>query len=483
MTTLAYLGRAVMLKPGVYGELFHEHCTVVKKITEQPCYANKFQKIHRSEPVAMYWYDTDPKDGQRVFCTYSGYGPTILKELQKRGIAVTTEERVASGLGAPDLSRLRGVAWRPGQREVVSRIFAYPGGVIVCPFAFGKTFIAKWIARAYPTAKIVLTVPSIDIAKGMYADLVTELGNEVGMVGGGKSKPRRITVAVTQSLEHCDRSANLVLADECHSLLTINYIKLFNRFYRAKLFGFTATPTGRGDGGDDFAEAIFGPQIIDVTYQTAVDAGNIVPIKVRMHNVSTGPQLDSSGSNVTLSRQGIWRNSTRNRIITDAVLAVEREVGPDAQILLMVDTIEHAFILGQLLPHYAVVTGDTDPQRIVKLQRLGLMTPQQIACTPAQRDIYRDQFEKNILKRAIATMIWKQGVDFRDLAVLVRADGLASPINAGQIPGRLSRLGRETDKNHGLLIDFDDAWDPTLKRRALGRCRIYRKQGWEIIRV
>lgn len=480
MITLAYLGRALVLKPGVYGELFHDRCTVIKKITEEPNYTNGFRRSHTTEPIAMYWYDVDPKDGQQVFCTYSGYGPVILKELRARGLEVTEEDRVANGLGAPDLSRLKGVEWRPGQKEVLARIFAHRGGVIVCPMAFGKTFMAKWIARAYPREKIILTVPSIDIARGMYNDLAPELGDDVGMVGGGKRKPRRVTIAVTHSLEHCDRDASLILVDECHATLTINFIKLFNRFYRAKMFGLSATPEGRGDGCDGFADALFGPQLINVTYQTAVDSGNIVPLKVRLHSVPSGPQLDSKGPSVVLNRRGLWRNSTRNRIIADAVRAVEQEVGPDAQILIMVDVVEHAFILGQLLPEYTVVTGNTDPQRIAKLRHNGLMSPQQVACTPAQRDIYRGQFEKNTLKRAIATMIWKQGVDFRDLSVLVRADGLASPINAGQIPGRLSRLGRETDKTHGLLIDFDDAWDATLQRRAQGRCRIYRKQGWEI---
>jgi hypothetical protein len=71
-------------------------------------------------------------------------------------------------------------------------------------------------------------------------------------------------------------------------------------------------------------------------------------------------------------------------------------------------------------------------------------------------------------------------VDFRDLAGLVRADGLASPIAACQIPGRLSRLGKQTDKTVGVLVDFSDIFSKNLKARSRKRLSAYVKCGWII---
>ena len=149
----------------------------------------------------------------------------------------------------------------------------------------------------------------------------------------------------------------------------------------------------------------------------------------------------------------------------------------------MVSVAEHAYALGQKLPDFTIVTGEVSPDRAKEMQRRGAMLPDQEICTKSMREEYTQAFENNKLKRVIATMIWKQGVDFRDLACLVRADGQASGINSIQVPGRLSRLGRETDKAVGLLIDCYDSFSKNLEARSNKRLAIYRKNGWSIARV
>lgn len=347
-----------------------------------------------------------------------------------------------------------------------------------------NTFIARQLAKIYPQAEIVLTVPFKDVACEIYRDLRREMRrDQVGMVGGGRNSPRRLTVAVSKSLHKCSPDVNLVLADECHALLTESYIQAFNRFHRARLIGLTASPTGRSDQADEFGEAVFGPILCDVSYQDGVAGGNIVPITVRMVNVPDGPDVSGRKDQVYVERVGLWLNDRRNRVIQESVRAVENELGPEAQILIMVDKTEHAYALGQYLPEYTVVTGEPTPERVKQMRRRGAMSKQQEPCTDKQREQYKQEFEDLRLKRVIATKIWRQGVNFRDLACLVRADGKASAIDSVQVPGRLSRLGKTTNKESGLLIDFMDSFSPNLANRSRKRLQVYRKNGWTVEQV
>jgi superfamily II DNA or RNA helicase len=481
--TLRFLGRALMLRPAFYGERFEEYCTVPRKVEERKWETDEEGKgrlvIAKSvEHIQMYWYDT--LDSEPVFCAYSGYGDHIVNELSKSGVEVEVENFIDHKLGEPDMSALKGVLWRGRQREILAKLLAYRGGVINCPTAYGKTFIIGKLARVYPKAQIVITVPYADVAKAIFADLETQLWSQIGFVGGGSNKVKRITVAVSKSLHKCPAEANLVLADECHALLTDNYIEKLNRFYRAKLFGFTASPTGRSDKADRFAEAIFGPIIAEVGYQEGVSAGSIVQLEVRMYRITDGPDLSWSEDKTYVDRHGLWQNKIRNNVIAQVVRGLEEEFGPDEQILIMVDTFEHAYTLGQLLPEFSIVTGVPPAGRIAKLKKAGILRPDQEICTPKMREEFRRQFESNTLKRVISNKVWRQGVDFKDLAVLIRADGAASPIDSCQIPGRLSRLGTTGEKCKGVLVDFIDAFTSNLQGRSMCRLRSYRNRGWDI---
>lgn len=485
--TLAYVGRALVLHPASLGELFHNACTVTRVSFEMSYIEDEdtgaVSRVRRrvSDNIKMYWYDVDPTFGEKVFAAYSGYGTRIINTLKKRGINVRVENRVDDGLTRPDLTALRDIIWRGRQKEIVAKIMAYRGGTIVCPTAYGKTFMIKALAKAYPEASLIATVDSTDIAEPMYDELLFALGPKtVGMVGAGKNNPRRVTVAMSQSLHKCSKDANLVLADECHKLLTENYIKKLNKFYRARLFGLTASLNKRSDNADGFAEAIFGPVLVNVGYQEGVGTGNIVQLDVEMVRVKSGPNTVGINDKVALDRLALWQNEARNNIIANVVREAEQRFGDDAQILIMVDKTEHAYRLGQLLPDYAIVTGEPDAKKVKRFRNNGTMTADQEVCTKAMRQQYRKDFEANKLKRAIATKIWSKGVDFCDLQVLVRADGAASQIDSDQVPGRLSRRATTIDKEKGLLIDFIDAFSSQLQGRSAQRLRAYKKNGWNV---
>ena len=493
MIEVGYLGRALSLRPAGLGEIFHSTCTVSRtthqtewvkeedaitgEVTSRPV----TRRVH--ERIPLFWYAEDAK-GERLFCTYSGFGPKIVAELRRLGHAdIRVRELVDDGLGRPDLSQLQGLSWRRNQKSVFAKLLAHRRGIVVCSTGFGKSFMCRALAKAYPDAKIIITIPSgsADVAKRFYSSLADDLGyTNVGLVGYGSRRIRRITVASGASLHKLPKDANLILADECHAFSTERYVKVFNKFHRARIFGFTATEGKRGDRADDFGRALFGPVIADIGYQESVAGGNVVQIRVRMYRVTEGPRI-TTDHKITVDRRGLWDNGARNRRVVEAVREAEAEVGPDAQILIMVDTIEHAYLLGQLLPEYVIVSGVPQPDRVAKLRRKGVITPDQQLCTDEMRTKYRKAFEANELKRAISTKVWTQGVDFTELAVLVRADGAASGIDAGQIPGRLSRLSETGEKECGLLIDFVDEFTPQLHSRSIKRVKEYQTvYGWEV---
>lgn len=490
---LGYLGRALRLAPAVFGEMFHDVCTVqrIDDVVEWVTETDAMTGEERSRPerrrktvgIPLYWYAES--NGVQYFCTYSGYGPRILAELKRRGIETRVRTLVSDGLGKPDLSVLKDVVWRTKQREVFARLLAHERGMIDCPTAFGKSFICCQLARVYPNAKIIYTVPQLDVVRKVFKEMQYLLpAREVGIIGDGRNKVRRVNVVSSRSLHNAPKDTNLILADECHSLMTEEYVKKFNKFLRARIFGLSASIGERTDKADAFGEALFGPVLIKVDYNEGVAGGNIVPINVRMFRVDDGPDVSGIRNDDTrVNRIGIWRNERRNEVVAKVTKQVQHELGDDAQILVIVATAEHAYSLGQKLPDFTIVTDELQPGRVKQLLRCGAMIKSQELCTKKMREEYTRAFEQNTLKRVIATMIWKQGVDFRDLACLVRADGQSSGINAIQVTGRLSRLGRETDKAAGLLIDFYDSFSRNLKYRSDKRLRIYRKNGWSIARV
>jgi superfamily II DNA or RNA helicase len=207
----------------------------------------------------------------------------------------------------------------------------------------------------------------------------------------------------------------------------------------------------------------------------------VCQLKYRVYPVTLGPNTRGIKKKYIKDRAAIWRNPFRNALISRVARATEQELGPDAQILIMVNTTEHAFVLGQLLPDYTIVHGESlskDEEKIEKMLKNGAMLKEQVVCTKEDRKDHKAEFGSGRMKRAIATHVWSKGVNFLDLACLIRAEGVASPIAAGQIPGRLSRLGSDGLKEVGLLIDFNDIFSEDFKWRSNERISVYIANGW-----
>ena len=442
----------------------------------------------------------DPITGQRVFfqtkeyklfrvenghvIVLSGYLARMVARLKKLGcqtsLSDASQPRKRPDCYEPQWENLTGrITFRPRQEECLQTISRVPCGIIKAVTGFGKTTLIGACALLYPKAKIHVVTKSVDVAERIVRSL-RRLLPKVGRVGDGWKQWERVTVITAGSLAHSDGDADFLFADEVHQLATINFsTALAARYRNSRNYGLSATPYARMDNAHAVLEPLFGPMVFELTYQQAVELGLVVPVRVNWlpMRLRTNP-AERYGNRVARKRHGIWTNRERNGIIADAVRAY-----PEShQILILVETIEHAVHLGALLPEFKLVYGNMAPYDCTAYKKKGLLPQDYKPLLDIQKHDMRSQFESGELKRVIATDVWSTGVDFEQLNVLVRADDRDSDIVDVQGPGRVSRIYTAPDgtkKEFGEVLDCMDTFDPTFYRKSLGRRNSYRLLGWE----
>lgn len=444
------------------------------------------------EPLLQYDYVPfdDPRGAEKRFLFHRdgecGYFPAGMQEeisefLSREGVPFTfTDERDRTRLFKPfkwdKLATLR-----PGQKEVLESIINHDHGIVVCSTGFGKSFLIGELTKSYPKSRFIIAAPRIAETKNIFNHLCEILPrNEISLIGAGSKDPpgRRVAISVSNSLGKADfQNCDIFIFDEAHmcghnSVTT----KLLATLCDSRNYGFTATPVGRSDKSDKVMEALFGREIARFDYQDCVDAGNVTQIHVVVYDVSgniMSSQSPFGNAFVQNKRRYYWRNEVRNLTIA----CVAREVPENESVLIMVESVDHLIQLAVMLPEFAIVCGDgNDLKRRAKSLGFKLMNRNGDDKEESEK-IYND-FRSGALKKVIATGVYRQGVDFPSLSVLIRADGSPSPIASGQIPGRLSRLS--PGKTQAVLVDFRDMFNTNALRNYYARMRTYKKNGWPI---
>lgn len=377
----------------------------------------------------------------------------------------------------PDLSKLEPL--RERQDEVLAAIMVNDMGIIEVPTGGGKSFLIRQICRIWSQCRIVICTYSKDIINMFHRELMELIPpDELGLVMTGSCQlGRRVTCVVDRSLMKLNLSeVDIFIYDEVHRAAAPCTRDAIYTCRNARMYGFSASPTGRSDGADLETEAMFGPQVARLTYEEVQRTGSIVPMLVFKVACSDLPPINAL-TKLSVERNGLWRNQARNQRIADMVAWLGHHFDPDQQILISVKSVEHAVFLGQHLPDFTLVYGAMDTDKRLRWERDRLIKPGVHPLTANLREQYREDFRVGKLRRVIATSVWSTGVDFPGLSVVIRADGQGSNIQGTQIPGRATR-SNDGKKAFGILIDFDDEFHSTLGRRAEQRFRLYRKKGW-----
>ena len=412
-----------------------------------------------------------------------GLWPRVKENLDRRSIEYEiVDKRDPSKKPPLDLSVIEGMELRTGQDVAMALIATMDCGIIETTVGWGKSHIISVLCKALPTLHILVCTDSTSVVKTLYEYLLQQIPGEVGILTGEKdtTKGKRVIVSTMRSLPKIPADGpDLIFCDECHCCGDNLASKDIARFYFARRFGFSATPI-RNDGAQIVMESLFGPTILKMDYDSAVDAGMVVPMKYVLLPCNTCPSClykMQDPQDYLLKRFSYWSNAARNRAIADLMHEL-KDTG--AQVLIVVATLEHAIRLWMMMPWLVVAYyGSADMeelQRHFPKSKYPNLDLSRFKSNQKQLDITRRAFAKGTLRAVVSTYVFRQGTNFTHLQVLIRADGTTSAIAGVQIPGRLSRL--DEGKDCAYLVDFADTFTDWAARRADTRVKLYNEQGW-----
>ena len=452
------------------------------ELTSDLTFARRMQRGPRPEDayyetVRLYTIERFKDTAIEYMRAPAGLYSRITRAMQARNIPYTFEDCAPVELGEPQWQLMDEP--RPAQDVIIAKIASSMHGQIEAPTGDGKSWLIVQVCKVYPKARVIIVVPGIGEAKNLLDRLLSVFPRPlIGQLGGGRrEQDRRITVCVRNSLMKTDPAkCDILMYDECHTAGSDWTSKALARYVNCKMFGFSASTGMRTDKADMMVEALFGPVIHVRTYQESQDQGNVVPINVVIRAVPAGPKITSSNS-VVINRHGVWRNDIRNALIAEDA---RKYAADGTQVLVAVSTVEHGLELLKLLgDEFAFVYSQMELSLRKRYERAGVIKPGDHPITTHERERLQTAFTKGELRRAIATC-WNQGVDFKQLGVLIRADATGADIKSVQLPGRLSRTS--DGKDVGTLVDYSDDWCESLHNRSLQRIRTYKKRGWSIAR-
>lgn len=416
----------------------------------------------------------------RVITSY-GFWSLIRDALRKAGYTVKFQDlnKPDPKIMTPNWDNIKKYTLRENQPEFIKKVLTNRCGRLDCPPGFGKTFMIGIIASLLPNARIDVVTRRVAVLRDRIYPFLVQMVGDVGIRGGGKNVKRgRVMCYTVGSMKHAKAAdCDILFGDEVHELAADQSSAELVRWQNSRNFGLSASHDMRFDNKDLRMHGVFGPIILKVDYSQAEDANMVVPLKIKWSSVvmDYDPCGSAGDNDVEHKRAGLWRNAYRNQVIAEQA----REYDDDTQVLITVDTLDHAMHLKKLLPEYTLVYMENGltPARKKQAVKDGLLSNSEPYMTIDRRAKLTKQFEKGTLKKVIATTVWNVGVSFNNLQVLMRADGGSSTINDIQIPGRVSRTAK--GKTHGVVHDFLDQFNYKYRQRAKGRAKSYAREKWE----
>lgn len=320
-----------------------------------------------------------------------------------------------------------------------------------------NTRISSAIVRAFDpeqmklrgTPTCVFAAPDKDITRKNWEAFVKLFPDrEVGLVMSGVKKfSDDIQIATLDSLHLLNPDeVGLLIVDEVHTAASESRSESISRFNKALRYGVSATPTGRFDGRDLMTEGLFGPVVVQKTYQDAVKLGALVPIEVywvKAPKPHIGMQYYSKYKQRDAKiRAAIISNPDYSKLVSDLMLKIPES----KQTLCFTQWVKQMSNIHDYCRDIPYVHAQTHGS----VGTIGPITAKE------RKEIY-SKVESGEIRKIFATFVFRQGVDFPDLDIVINASAGGSDITAKQIPGRASR--KVDGKDKAYVIDFIHDWD------------------------
>ena len=403
----------------------------------------------------------------KTIVTFHGFLPKILEFAKKHKLKVDglVTQVTDPSVYVPKWENVpEDFEFRYMQREVLEIMAKTTGGIIVCAPGYGKSECVGLMSRIFPEARILIS----SFRQQVYSTIAERVRKY--LLPGTKYFVQKAGKAITQ---HAVQQASVVVCgnkslpkilsygddydfyinDECHLAAAPDTFRIISSLSRPRIFGFTASPN-RSDGAQFRLLGLFGPKLLEVDMKKAREKGMVVPILVKWCPVylQYDPVADCHAA--YKKHRAIWHNAARNRLIAGAANSYDE----DTQVLIIVETIKHAMALRHLLPNYFVASSETP-----------------------NLDKIRNAFKKGTMKKIIATGVFREGVDFKNLQVLINGTGVRSEIANIQLTGRVTRTA--DGKERGIVHDFFDHFNQEFKYFSSERKKLYNQLGYEQVEI
>lgn len=364
---------------------------------------------------------------------------------------------------------------RDFQSEVIAKALARKSGIIDFAMNAGKTYIFVVLSLMLKRNNVLILTHRKEILKQIVSDF-KELDYEIGQIGlGKKDLDKNITIGMVQTVANSlstqkrknDKgkvisesppdpevvkwfdNVNCLIIDEIHHATAAGYQKILRKSRAFMRFGFSGTVQPEGTIDGYIVRQFMGDIIASIRSKELIDRGiSAKPIIKVVHLPSTlvDDYNDSVKQNVIYSEEKI--------------LAITKVVDrhPKEKVLIVTDSIPHGTIISKVL------------------QKVGYNC-KFASGESADRTEVLEAFEKGEIPVLVATTIIDEGVNIKDINVVV----LAFPRrNYRQTLQRIGRGMRIVDgKSSVLVYDFKDTKDKYLYDQFKDRMNYYKEEEFE----
>lgn len=339
------------------------------------------------------------------------------------------------------------IEFRPRQKELLKKIAEVvkkaladfpnraPKICVQAPCGFGKTpLMVYMINQAIKKGRqILFLAPRKELIKQCYR-MLKSWGLKVSILNDPKKADLSADIQLSCpkfliNKKNSTWQPDIIFYDECHGSVTEGYIEVINRYEKAWLFGFTATPYREDEKG---LKSLYDYLITSCDSIDLINEGLLIkPLYVKCaENVTTTQAITfGSGEETTTIEADV--------VINADIIRNFKKICPNAQTVVFCRSMKHAEETAEKFRNAGFKANSVDSQTPTKL-----------------RDSLLDDFENKKFQILCNAMLLKEGWDYPDLECVIWLRNLNSRIFYIQGSNRCMRISKNNPNKKAYILDF-----------------------------